>query len=662
MEALVAPAQCDKTSLSLYLTLYGLQVDPEPSLYLHISLHPYFLQHNTQKTLPYMSTVTADLMSGLPFVNSSVARIDCEELQSSCHYTQAAILLRECRRVLKPNSEIEIVSQEDNSSDPLLDTQELVDLAEIVGLTMTDCPRRFIKYRPPQNPTPLVSILMTTYKAMFFKPCLESALNQTYKNCEIIICDDCPTEAIRTIVTPYLERDARIKYFKNPTRLHLRENFKKCFSLAQGDYIKFLNDDDILHAECIERMLSCLQQFPDVTLVTSRRLLIDEKDDYSHDAEFNRPLAINDSLIEGCHLTAAVLFKGKNYIGEPTTVMFRRCDLINAQPDMMSFAGRLGKKGVRDINSWLNLLSKGDAIYLAEPLSYFRIHPDQLTNDPDIFLDVENALLEFIHDAKRIGLMSNSYDDNQLIIQPIKIKPWWSDKVKSLALQLDEKINAEFIDSNALSIITQMLDQALLLLPKDVTFLIITGRLLLKLGDFNRAKQFFLRVFNQATVPSLSSIYLAYTYFLLGDAKSADLHFTAAARAMPFFVEGFYNSFHSMKDSVNWLGSRAVISIPKELLELPIAVNFELACQEPEYYSQFPFDVELYVDESLSKTFTFSCGRQTEPVTILLNPSNHDINIKLICESSIPAEKFFRRLKGRRFSVALHSFFINIRR
>lgn len=83
---------------------------------------------------------------------------------------------------------------------------------------------------------------------------LNSALNQTYENIEIIISDDSTNDEVNAMIQLYLREYECITYVKNETPL-VAENFNKCVELANGDYINFLLDDDLFHHEKIERMM-----------------------------------------------------------------------------------------------------------------------------------------------------------------------------------------------------------------------------------------------------------------------------------------------------------------------------------------------------------------------------------------------------------------------
>ena len=110
--------------------------------------------------------------------------------------------------------------------------------------------------------------------------------------------------------------------------------------MATGEYIKFLNDDDMLHLSCVERMAQGLSLWPDITLVTSHRQCIDSKGNPLSEMPATKRPVEKDSIIDGPSLANAVLATQVNFIGEPSTVMFRKEDLLHNRPNILSFAGR----------------------------------------------------------------------------------------------------------------------------------------------------------------------------------------------------------------------------------------------------------------------------------------------------------------------------------
>ena len=234
------------------------------------------------------------------------------------------------------------------------------------------------------NDDPLVSILIPAYNATFFEQALASALRQTHPHFEVVVCDDSMNNSIRDIVKRY--PDPRLRYVRNERNLGFFGNFTHCFEMARGEYIKFLNDDDMLHPECAARMVAAFRQGGDtITLVTSKRRPINEQGQPVPDTLDTLPLAVVNSHMSGRDLGNHVLQHSINFIGEPTTVMFRK-DGLKAHRDSVFRIGDNEYHCLADLSLWLRLLSTGDAIYLAGELSAFRVHAGQEQRKPDVAL------------------------------------------------------------------------------------------------------------------------------------------------------------------------------------------------------------------------------------------------------------------------------------
>jgi glycosyltransferase involved in cell wall biosynthesis len=262
----------------------------------------------------------------------------------------------------------------------------ITDLARAAGLGVRIDPGddwdpgrgvELVKSRPPiPDAPPLVSILIPAYSPAFFARALGSALAQSYRPLEILIGDDCPDDSIDRTVNDMCRGDPKVRHIRHERRLGGRWNYILLFEQARGEYIKFLNDDDILAPECVSAMASCLDADPEVTLVTSYRQPIDAAGRVLPDLPATIRPVEESCRIDGESLANAVLERELNFIGEPTTTMFRRADAARIRPHILSFAGR-ASAGNGDLNLWFSLLSMGDAVYLVHPLSYFRQHDGQ---------------------------------------------------------------------------------------------------------------------------------------------------------------------------------------------------------------------------------------------------------------------------------------------
>lgn len=255
---------------------------------------------------------------------------------------------------------------------------------------------------------PLVSVLIPAYnRPHFLKIALKSVLNQTYKNIEIIICDDSTNYEVRDMLNNYLKRYDHIQYFNNRETLGAMatdDNYARCFSLASGEYINFLNDDDIFYPKKIERMVDFLKD-KEVKLVTSRRSLIDKDGNLLPDASFTEPISTVDRIYDGKEIVRRMILSGLNFIGEPTTVLFRKEDIHIAELGVFK-----GRKYIcnYDMAMWANLLLKGKFVYITEILSSFRIHEDQQSNVDEIHQVGLKELEYLLEDALKASIITKS--------------------------------------------------------------------------------------------------------------------------------------------------------------------------------------------------------------------------------------------------------------
>lgn len=252
---------------------------------------------------------------------------------------------------------------------------------------------------------PFVSVLIPAYNARFFPAALESALAQDYRNLEIIVCDDSMGDAIEASTRRV--QDGRLRYLRNSSNLGFAGNFSHCLALARGEYIKFLNDDDLLHPACVRRMVAGFQQFgARVALVASRRRPVDAEGRPLPDFVETTPLAPQDALFDGKRLGNRLLVESLNRIGEPSTVVFRKADVEIKDGNLFRF-GAHDYHCLADLSLWLRLLAKGDLLYLAAELSRFRVHAGQEQKKPDVAVRCITERAWIAADAMPLGFLAD---------------------------------------------------------------------------------------------------------------------------------------------------------------------------------------------------------------------------------------------------------------
>lgn len=123
---------------------------------------------------------------------------------------------------------------------------------------------------------PKLSVVLPVYNGSeFLAQSIESVLNQTFKDFELIIVDDCSTDDSGKIAQKYAKSDARITYIKNETNLKLPGALNKGFACAHGAYLTWTSCDNAYLPDAFQRLLDILESEPDVALVYSSMEIID---------------------------------------------------------------------------------------------------------------------------------------------------------------------------------------------------------------------------------------------------------------------------------------------------------------------------------------------------------------------------------------------------
>lgn len=404
-----------------------------------------------------------DVRYGLPFDNETVQGIYCANLIEHLTQGETLSLLRECRRVLTSNGTLRILTQDldvivgyyaDNEGRQrglderglqwiktraeylnvelrhdkrqwLVNEQELARLADLSGLVSarrclpaaskdtrlgglendgsSSLIMEFGKRHDRVPETPLVSIVIPAYKPQFFKLSLESAAKQNYQNLEILVLDDSPGTQIEQITREFAAHDNRIIFIKNAPSLGEAANLTRGITLARGEFIKPLYDDDILLPEATDRLLGLFHSFPDARLAAGCRVLIDSEGKTLAMDPPTSALLNRSGRIKGPELVAEIAGRGINLIGEPTVLMFRKRDALSIdEPTVSALFGR-ECPGLGDVAFMTHLMSRGDLAYTVNTVSLFRIHKDQTQRQEGFREIVESTWRYFREQVERLG-------------------------------------------------------------------------------------------------------------------------------------------------------------------------------------------------------------------------------------------------------------------
>lgn len=204
----------------------------------------------------------------------------------------------------------------------------------------------------------LVSIIMPSWNtAGFIGKSIESVLQQTYTDWELIIVDDCSTDNTDEIVAGY--DDARIRYIKNESNSGAALTRNRALRAAKGEWIAFLDSDDLWAPEKLERQLAFMQKNGYV-FSYHEYVKIDEED---------KPLNI---YVSGPDV---VTRQGMYNYGYPGCLTF----MYNA-----GYFGLVQIKDIRKNNDYailLKLCKEADCYLLKENLAQYRIRKKSISHD-----------------------------------------------------------------------------------------------------------------------------------------------------------------------------------------------------------------------------------------------------------------------------------------
>ena len=115
---------------------------------------------------------------------------------------------------------------------------------------------------------PLVSIVLPTYNgARYLADSVQSCIDQTHPNWELIIVDDCSTDHTPAIIASFQALDPRIRSIRHETNRKLPGALNTGFAAAKGDYLTWTSDDNAYRPHAIATMLSYLRAHPEIGVV-----------------------------------------------------------------------------------------------------------------------------------------------------------------------------------------------------------------------------------------------------------------------------------------------------------------------------------------------------------------------------------------------------------
>lgn len=226
----------------------------------------------------------------------------------------------------------------------------------------------------------LVSIIMPAYNCGdFIGITLDSVINQSYKNWEVIVVDDCSTDNTADVVQEYIKNDNRIKYHKLEKNSGAAVARNKAVDLAAGKYMAFLDSDDVWFQEKLTKQIGFMEE-NDYGFTCTSYTKIDEQGEYLNRTIVAQPRRDYDGVLKTCPGNSTVIYNAK----------------------------KLGKFKIPDIKKrndyvmWLQVIKKEKYLYgIEEPLGSHRIRTEGISSNKKslvgyhwkVYREIENLSL-----------------------------------------------------------------------------------------------------------------------------------------------------------------------------------------------------------------------------------------------------------------------------
>ena len=235
------------------------------------------------------------------------------------------------------------------------------------------------------NELPLVSIAIPAFNPEFFSRALHSAITQRYANVEVVVCDDSQGDEIKAIFDLWAgQATCALRYVRNPSTLGFSRNVLMCLEQAQGEFIKFLCDDDWLVSDCIAQSVQVMLDCPDVNVLVHHRLICAADETVLPMRQANCIISPTSALINGGDLLEALESNLPNLFGGISHALLRRAQVQDFLPQLVQEGEGFRARLVEAL--FICLLRRGHLAYLNTMLSLERVHPGRLSHHPSMTL------------------------------------------------------------------------------------------------------------------------------------------------------------------------------------------------------------------------------------------------------------------------------------
>ena len=240
--------------------------------------------------------------------------------------------------------------------------------------------------------------ILTYNRAALLRETIESVLNQTYRDFDLYILDNCSVDNTEEIVKSF--SDERISYIRHETNIGAAGNLDFAINHCKADYFVMFHDDDIMLPDFLEREIKAMEANSDVAVVSTNAFVLNEK----YGKEKKRLLLKNagGAYSNGkCYLT---------YLATAKTLIFPSLMYRKSFLDMNDIKINPSVGPCLDVAFYFDIERKGGKILeLSEALMYYRLHSGQDSHQNKNIYMMELKLFEFLMQDEYYKIPLKSY-------------------------------------------------------------------------------------------------------------------------------------------------------------------------------------------------------------------------------------------------------------
>ena len=243
---------------------------------------------------------------------------------------------------------------------------------------------------------PLVSIITPAYNCeKYIGECIESVINQTYSNWEMIIVNDKSTDNTKNVIEKYIKKDNRIKIYNQESNLGVSAARNKSIELSNGRFIAFLDSDDMWKADKLEKQINFMIDNDYEFTFTSYEIINNKQNKRANIVKVPKYITYEEYL--------------KNTIIGCLTVILDQKKIGNISVE---------QGNLEDVLTWMKYLKKGIVAYgLNENLAYYRVLENSVSSNK-----IKNAKLYYLclRKAQNLSIVKSIYCQSCYIFNAIK--------------------------------------------------------------------------------------------------------------------------------------------------------------------------------------------------------------------------------------------------